>query len=84
MIAEDKKSKRKDTAKAARTALRSYKPISEKHASKFSTDNKEEFTQLHNELAKQTDDPVLVQLDTDYKGKLLHDFGDLRMPTLQF
>jgi hypothetical protein len=65
MIAEDKKSKRKDTAKAARTALRSHKPISKKHASKFSTDNKEELTQLHNELAKQTDDPVLVQLVAD-------------------
>lgn len=76
MVAEDIKAKRKDTAKAARTALRSYKPISEKHTSKFSTDNKAELTQLHDELAKQTDDPVLVQLDTDYKGKLLHDFED--------
>ena len=76
MIAVDKKEKRKDTTQAARTALRSYKPISEKFTSQFSTDNKAKLTKLHDELAKQTDDPVLAQLDADYKGKLLCDFED--------
>jgi hypothetical protein len=57
-------------------AVPSHEPINEKYTLKFSTDNTAELTQLHDELAKQTEDPVLVQLDTDYKGKLLHDFED--------
>ena len=34
-----------------------------------------ELTPQHNDPAKQTDGPLLVQLDADYKkGKLLHGF----------
>ena len=76
MMAEDKKHKRKDKTKEARTALRTHEPICDKHTSQFSKDKKLELTLLHNEMAKQTDDPVLVQLDADYKGKLLYDIED--------
>ena len=81
MIAEDLQSKeRAAEAVSAKTAIRRYDPISEQHTSQWSKDAKNEQIQKYEDLARETDDPLLMKLLTEYVGKLLLDFDDVVEP----
>jgi hypothetical protein len=76
MIAADLESDHASEAVSAKSAVRRYNRISPLHTSQWSKEAQESLIAQHAALAKPKDDPLLVELLTAYKGKLLLDFDD--------